>query len=87
MSECKNCEKKEACVPFFEHEGSMEHMKFAIRAVVTISIVFAVTLLSAIIIFVSSYNGRTKEWLSTYAQLRQAIVSEVANGVYKQSSP
>ena len=84
-TKCKNCENKEACVPFFEHEGSMEHMKFAIRAVVGIAALFAISMLTAIIIFVSSYNSRTKEWLSTYSTLQNRGV--VTSGIYEQSSP
>ena len=85
MSDCKNCDRREACVPFFEHEGSMEHMRFAIRAVVMTAIVFAVAMVSSIIIFVSSYNSRTDKWLSTYATLQNRSV--VTSGIQEQSSP
>lgn len=84
-NECQNCEKKNACIPFFEHEGAMEHMKFAIRSVVMIALVFAIAITASIIIFVNSYNARTEKWLTTYAALQNRGV--VTYGVQEQPSP
>lgn len=89
MSECKNCEKKEACIPFFEHEGSMEHMKSAhkMTAIVAIvlSLLFSITVAILVSVFVTSYTSRTDKWLSTYASLQNGSV--VTYGVQEQPSP
>ena len=84
-SDCQNCEQKEACVPFFEHEGAMEHLKTAHKTTAIVAIAYAVALVIIVIAFVTGYTSRTDKWLSTYAALQNRSV--VTNGVYEQPSP
>ena len=85
---CKRCEDKQACVPFFEHENAMMHMQMANRNMMIVAIVFALALVAAIVIFVNGYTSRTKDWLTTLANLQnRPAVTEVADGVHQQSNP
>ena len=75
-------------IPKHQAETMMVHMEIANRNMMIVAIVFAAALVASIIIFVSGYTSRTKDWLNTYAQLRgQPAVTEVDDGVQQQSPP
>lgn len=77
---CKNCEEKSvSCIPFFAHEDTMMHYNHANRrmliALVTVCLTFVIT----IVVFVSGYTQREKNWLDTMANLQQPV-TEVDHG-------
>ena len=75
-------------IPKHEAESMMVHLEIANRNMMIVAIAFAAALVAAIIIFVNGYTSRTKDWLQTYAQLRnQTAVTEVADGIQQQPSP
>lgn len=85
---CKGCEDKQACVPFFEHENAMMHMQMANRNMMIVAVVFALALVAAIVVFVNGYTSRTKDWLTTLANLQsRPAVTEVTDGVHQQPNP
>ena len=75
-------------VPKHWAEMIMMHHSRDIRAVVRgFIIAFALMVIMAWI-FVSGYTSRTKDWLNTYANLRQSTaVTEVDHGIQQQPDP
>ena len=75
-------------VPKHWAEMIMMHHSRDIRAVVRgFLIAFAMMVIMAWI-FVSGYTSRTKDWLNTYANLRQSTaVTEVDHGIQQQPDP
>ena len=75
-------------VPKHWAEMIMMHHSRDIRAVVRgFLIAFALMVIMAWI-FVSGYTSRTKDWLNTYANLRQSTaVTEVDHGIQQQPDP
>ena len=80
MSEqCKNCDEKQACVPFFAHENVLMHYNRANRRMLLALICVCVTFILTIIIFVSGYTQREKNWLDTLSR-----VGVTDGGVHEQ---
>ena len=75
-------------VPKHWAEMIMMHHSRDIRAVVRgFIIAFALMVIMAYI-FVTGYTSRTKDWLNTYANLRQSTaVTEVEHGIQQQPDP
>ena len=75
-------------VPKHWAEMIMMHHSKDIRAVVRgFLIAFALMVIMAWI-FVSGYTSRTKDWLNTYASLREnTAVTEVEHGIQQQPDP
>ena len=75
-------------VPKHWAEMIMMHHSRDIRAVVRgFIIAFALMVIMAWI-FVSGYTSRTKDWLNTYANLRESTaVTEVDHGIQQQPDP
>jgi hypothetical protein len=85
MSEnCKNCDEKQACVPFFAHENVLMHYNRANRRMLIALIVVCVTFIMTIVVFVTGYTQREKNWLDTLNGIRGA---EVTDGLHEQSDP
>jgi len=78
---CTNCTEKQACVPFFAHENVLEHYNRANRRMLIALAVVCVTFIATIVIFVTGYTQREKNWLDTLQR------TGVADGVYEQSGP
>ena len=78
---CKNCDEKQACVPYFVHEGIMTHYSRANRRMLIALVCVCVTFIVTILVFVNGYTQREKNWLDTIRQ------TEVADGVYEQPDP
>ena len=57
---CKNCQDKQACVPFFLHENAMMHYNKANKRMLIALIVICVTLSVVIGIFVHGNTVREK---------------------------
>ena len=84
---CKGCDEKQACVPYFVHEGIMNHysrankrMLIALCVSLTAIMIIAVTLGY---MFLSSYNEREKGW----QDIVQQKLAEVEDGVQQQPDP
>ena len=78
---CKNCEDRQACIPFFAHENTMMHYNTANRRMLIALVCVCVTFIVTIVVFVSGYTQREKNWLDTLQRVG------VTDGVYKQSDP
>lgn len=74
----KNCEEKQACVPFFAHENTMMHYNRANRRMLIALVCVCVTFIVTIIIFVNGYTQREKNWLDTLQR------TGVTDGVHQQ---
>ena len=84
MSEMKNnpCENEcsDKCIPFFEHQHTMMHYNWANRRMLIALVTVCVTFIVTIIVFVTGYTAREKNWLNTIANMNQTPVTEVSNG-------
>ena len=77
--DCKNCnDKQAACVPFFAHENVLMHYNRANRRMLVALICVCVTFIITILVFVTGYTAREKNWLDTLQR------TGVVNGVYEQ---
>lgn len=83
MENCKNCDEKQACVPFFIHENSLMHYNNTNRRMLIALITVCITFILTIVIFVFGYTVREKNWLDTLTRMGVGQ-TEVANGVQQQ---
>ena len=79
--DCKNCEEKQACIPFFAHENTMMHYNHTNRRMLIALIIVCVTFIVTIIVFVTGYTAREKNWLDTLQRVG------VSDGIHQQSDP
>lgn len=82
---CKNCEQKQACVPFFIHENAMMHkdadnerMAKIVKGQRIQNIIQSIVILLIVFIFVWFYTSRAQIWSNTITEMKNAIV-EVKN--------
>lgn len=80
---CRNCEEKQACVPFFLHENAMMHYNRANKRMLIALIVVCITLSVVIGIFVHGNTIREKQLIDLINQR----ITEVTDGVHQQSDP
>ena len=78
---CRNCDEKQACIPFFAHENTMMHYNHANKRMLIALICVCVTFIMTIIIFVGGYTQREKNWLDTLQRVG------VTDGVHQQPDP
>lgn len=76
-------EKPEKTIKQYDHEDVVMHMGHANRRMLVALIVVCMTFIATIIIFVSGYTQREKNWLDTLGRIQQT--TEVADG--KISNP
>ena len=79
QTNCSNCENKQACVPYFLHEGSMTHKDRDNRRMMILCLALCATLIIVVISLVAYYTSRTQMWNDTIAKLNQTIL-EVTHG-------
>ena len=79
---CRNCDEKQACVPFFVHENTMMHYNTANRRMLIALLCVCATFVLTIVIFVFGYTVRERNWLDTLTRITPA--QEVQNGVQQQ---
>ena len=79
--DCNNCKEKQACIPFFAHENTMMHYNRANRRMLIALECVCVTFIITIIIFVTGYTQREKNWLDTLQRVG------VTDGVHQQPDP
>ena len=84
--DCKNCDDKQACVPFFIHENTMMHYNHANKRMLVALITVCVTFILTIVVFVFGYTVRERNWLDTLTRIG-VTTSEVADGVQQQPDP
>ena len=78
-NKCGNdCSDK--CIPFYDHQNTMMHYNWANRRMLIALISVCVTFIITIIVFVSGYTAREKNWLDTIRDMQTPHVTEVANG-------
>jgi len=77
--DCKN--EKPACIPFFDHENTMMHYNMANKRMLIALICVCVTFVMTIIVFVTGYTAREKNWLDTLQK------TGVTDGVHEQPDP
>ena len=84
---CKNCDDKQACIPFFVHENTVMHLnRINKRIMIVFSSLFLVMYItvSFIIGFLVSNNTTRERQILDLINQRTA---EVENGVYQQPDP
>lgn len=81
---CKNCDERQACIPFFAHENTMMHYNHANRRMLIALVTVCLTFVLTIIVFVTGYTQREKNWLETLNRIQQ---TEVTDGVHQQPNP
>ena len=81
MEKCSNCEQKQACVPYFVHEGIMTHYSRANKRMLIALAVVCATFIVTICVFVSGYTQREKNWLDTLQRVG------VTDGTNQQTGP
>ena len=79
--DCKSCDSKVACVPFFAHENVLMHYNRANRRMLIALAVVCLTFVVTIIVFVTGYTAREKNWLDTLQRV------EVTDGIHQQPDP
>ena len=78
---CNNCTEKQACVPFFAHENVLMHYNRANRRMLIALAIVCLTFIITIVVFVSGYTQREKNWLDTLKRVG------VTDGIQQQSDP
>ena len=80
---CRNCDEKQACVPFFAHENVLMHYNRANKRMLIALVVICATLSLVIGIFVYGNTVREKQLIDMINQR----ITEVENGVHQQPDP
>lgn len=80
-SKCHNCEERQACIPFFQHENTMMHYNMTNRRMLIALVTVCLTFIITIVVFVSGYTQREKNWLDTIQRIG------VTDGIQQQSGP
>lgn len=80
---CKNCDEKQACVPFFAHENVLMHYNRANKRMLVALITICVTLSVVIGIFVYGNTVREKQLID----MIDKRITEVEHGVHQQFDP
>ena len=85
--DCKNCDEKQACVPFFAHENVLMHYNRANKrmliALIVSILVVTIGMFSLGCMFLNAYNKREKGW----QEIVQQRITEVTDGVHEQPNP
>ena len=80
---CKNCDERQACVPFFAHENVLMHYNRANKRMLIALVTICVTLSVVIGIFVYGNTIREKQLID----MIDKRITEVENGVHQQLDP
>ena len=74
-------EKSPVSIPFFAHENVLMHYNRANRRMLIALIIVCITFIVTIIVFVTGYTAREKNWLDTLQRVG------VTDGIHQQSDP
>ena len=77
---CTNCGDQERCIPFFDHQNTMMHYNWANRRMLIALVTVCLTFIITIVVFVSGYTQREKNWLDTIRNMGTPAAAEVSNG-------
>ena len=77
---CANCSDQERCIPFFDHQNTMMHYNWANRRMLIALVAVCLTFIITIIVFVSGYTQREKNWLDTIRNMGTPAAAEVSDG-------
>ena len=80
MENCKNCDQKTACVPFFAHENVLMHYNRANKRMLIALCVICATLSIIIGIFVYGNTVREKQLIDMISER----ITEVNDGIHEQ---
>ena len=83
MADCKNCDEKQACVPFFAHENVLMHYNRANKRMLIALITICITLSIVIGIFVYGNTIREKQLID----MIDKRISEVEDGIHQHQDP
>ena len=81
--DCKNCEDKAACIPFFVHENALMHYNRVNKRVMIAFTALFLAMCITVSIIVSNNTVREKQIIDMMNQR----IAEVENGVHQQSDP
>ena len=71
-------------VPQYQAESTIMHMGYANRRMLIALICVCVTFIITILVFVSGYTAREKNWLDTIARMQNKTTVEVQDGIHQQ---
>ena len=99
---CKNCEDRQACVPFFLHESAMMHKDADNERLAQIAhgqrkinVIQSIIILAIVAVMAMFYTYRTQMWNNTIAKQNETIImllnertpAGVPNGIQQQPDP
>jgi hypothetical protein len=76
---CNNSSKNEStdkCIPFYDHEHTMMHYNWANRRMLIALVAVCLTFIITIVVFVTGYTTREKNWLNTLSNMNRIEVSD-----------
>ena len=76
MSEKQEC----GMVSRFEADKAIMHLNFANRRMLIALVTVCITFIITIIVFVTGYTAREKNWLDTVMNMNKTPVTEVSDG-------
>ena len=81
-------EEKCGMVSRFEAEKAIMHLNFANRRMLIALITVCITFIVTIIVFVTGYTAREKNWLNTLMNMNKTPgITEVADGTGQTAGP
>ena len=81
-NDCKDMSP--ACVSFFVHENTVQHMNISNKRMLIALLTVCITFILTIVIFVVGYTVRERNWLDTLTRMN---VTEEADGIQQQPDP
>lgn len=78
---------EKAQVPYFIHEGVVEHMNRCNRRMLIALLTVCVTFVITIVIFVVGYTVRNRDWINCVQNLQGNGAGVVEVGVQQQPNP
>lgn len=76
---CKN-ECSDRCIPFYDHEHTMMHYNWANRRMLIALVTVCLTFIVTIIVFVTGYTARERNWLDTLANMNKKPTVVASDG-------
>jgi hypothetical protein len=81
-NDCKDMSP--ACVSFFVHENTVQHMNISNKRMLIALLTVCITFILTIVVFVVGYTVRERNWLDTLTRMN---VTEEADGIQQQPDP
>ena len=69
-------EENNKSIPYFDHQNTMMHYNWANRRMLIALITVCITFIITIVVFVSGYTQREKNWLDTLSNMNRIEVSD-----------